>query len=290
LTPLRLCGMVAKLVFVTDSDKQRQKAVTAALDGSAPVPRTKAQQVAVFELLRDVPGVTNPMLAKACNVGHATVKRWKRHGTKDLRAPHILEGIAKREAREAGVYAHLSDPGTVIPPAAKVRAPPPPLPAGPADAMTAEELIGKVGHDLTSFDAIVALKRIAISSGTPRPLRVRCLSVIAQHENQKGRIPWEAIKADQIPVEVQHRLAGMLLHLVQLDELPEAVKLASPARRRVYRLLGLLPATDALADRVLERYQALAAELRAELEPEAASVELPPLVVSLAVQAGRAPR
>lgn len=116
------------------------------------------------------------------------------------------------------------------------------------------------------------------------------LRVIAGHENQRGRIPWESLTVDQIPEEVRHRLAGLLIKQIAWDELPEEVRKASPQRRRVYRLLGVLPADDQVAERVLTRYQGFAAELRAELVPEVVAVERPPLKVSLAVEAGKKAR
>jgi hypothetical protein len=289
LTRLHCSGIVGKLVFVTESDIKRQKAIAAALAGLARVPITRAQQVARFELLRDTPNLTHGAMGRLCGVSEATVKRWRKWGTEDARSTKIQRRealAAQAEQTEAPPEAPAAARPAIRPIVSR------PSPRSPADEdhMTVGDLLGEGGEDLSRLDAIHALKRIACNHKTTRALKVQALRVIAAYENQRGRIPWESVKPDQIPVEVQHRLAGMLLHLVQLDELPEAVKLASPARRRVYRLLGLLPATDALADRVLERYQALAAELRAELEPEAAAVELPPLVVSLAVQAGRVPR
>lgn len=223
------------------------------LDGKAPAPQNRAQQVTRFLLVNGRPGLTVLMIAKACGISEATAKRWRRDGPHD-----------KREAPPLGKLRPGVDP--------KV------------------DLLSPLQPGLEGFDAIHDLKRLSRTKDVPVHTRVSALRIIAAHENQRGRIPWESIKVTDIPEEVRHRLAGALLKLVSWDELPEEVRQASPARRRVYRLLGVLPADDQIAERALARYQVVAAELRAALVPEAVAVERPPLQVSLAVEAGRKAR
>lgn len=223
------------------------------LAGKAPPPKDRAEQVARFEMLKKAKGLKIDRWAELCGISRATCKRWRKGGTADKR--DALPLSPKRPGVDP-----KSDPDR------------------PLDTK------------LEGFDAIHDLKRISRTKGIPIGTRVAALRIVAAHENQRGRIPWESLTVDQIPEEVRHRLAGLLIKQIAWDELPEEVRKASPQRRRVYRLLGVLPADDQVAERVLARYQGFAAEMRAEMAPEAVAVERPPLKVALAVEAGKKAR
>lgn len=243
---------------MTDSDQktgQTKASLTLkmVLSGEAQPPSNRAEQVARFELLKKSKGLKLARWAELCGISLATLKRWRKDGVTPERAATPLTD------KRPGVDPH-------------------------------SDLTRPFDTKLEGFDAIHDLKRLSRTKDVPVGIRVSALRIIAAHENQRGRIPWESIKVTDIPEEVRHRLAGALLKLVSWDELPEEVRQASPARRRVYRLLGVLPADDQIAERALARYQVAAAELRAELVPEAVAVERPPLQVSLAVEAGRKAR
>lgn len=250
-----------KLVFVTESDEKQQApaeptpapTLKVILAGLAPKPVDRREQVIRFKMLERVKGLTIIRQAELCGISEATCKRWRKGGYVDKRDALPLT----KKAPGVDPKSSLDDP---------------------------------LSTNLTGFDAVHDLKRISRTKGVPIHVRVSALRIVAAHENQHGRIPWESIKVADIPEEVRHRLAGLLLQQVAWDELPEEVRAASPVRRRVYRLLGVLPADDALAEAVLARHRGIVAELRAELEPEAAAVEREPLRVSLAVEAGRKAR
>lgn len=287
------------------------------LEGRAPYPTTREEQVARFELLRPH-GITGAELAHWCACSEPTIKRWKRPGgTVDKREvpgyranpKPILPTARAHQPKQQGDPQDPSDDAGEDQPAE------PQTPAQAAKAARGRsraEFKARLGvgkrwqkqivqvseADLNDifdvnairpdFDALRILKGIASATTTPRPLKVQALRIIATHETNKGRIPWESIRVDQIPPEVQHRLAGMLLHLVAWDELPEEVRGASAARRKVWRELGILPETDAAAEAAIEAVAQAKAELRAQLFPILPTPPRAPLQVSIAVEAGRA--
>jgi len=293
-------------------------AVLDILEGRAPYPTTREEQVARFELLRPH-GVTGAELAHWCACSEPTIKRWKRPGgTVDKREAPGYKANPKPILPTARAHQAKPQGDQPDPPADEAGEGQPAEPQTPAQAAKAargrsraefktrlnagkrwQKQLEQVSEaDLNDifdvnairadFDALRILKGIASAATTPRPLKVQALRIIASHENQKGRIPWESITSPgQIPPEVQHRLAGMLLHLVAWDELPEDVRAASPARRRAWKELGILPETEAAAEEAVEAVAQAKAELRARLFPVKPPPPQRPLVVSIAVEAGR---
>ena len=136
------------------------------------------------------------------------------------------------------------------------------------------------------FDEIERLRKISISPWIDAGQQIAALRILVGVRSNKGKIDWSTVTPEQIPEEMRHRLAGMLLGWVDLAELPEQVRAAPLVCRQVYKLTGILPGTVAAAEVVLERWLVLRAELR-ELAGEA-RVELgakaPPLELSLAAE------
>jgi len=288
------------------------------LEGRLAYPTTRKEQVARFNILQPL-GVTVVEMAHWCAVSVPTIKRWRRFGPEDKRwqaAQDRKPMFGKRppKAQDGEDEDPEAQPDGESPAEGEA---PADSPAPPAPATQARPAIGRFKAkgrakgkqwskeleqvseaDLADifdgsiirpdFDALRLLKGIASANSTPRPLKVQALRIIATHETNKGRIPWESIRVDQIPPEVQHRLAGMLLHLVAWDELPEEVRGASAARRKVWRELGILPETDAAAEAAIEAVAQAKAELRAALFPILPTPPRAPLQVSIAVEAGRA--
>ncbi len=230
--------------------------------GNLGLPKDRAQTVAWFKLLVGRENVTWPILARCLGMSEATAKRWGKRIPDDPDAtPQKVQKKKAEGTRKIATLFGKSDEDL-------------------ADIFSTVE----VPQD---FDAIRILKAIVMSSHTPRQLKVQALRIVAAYENQRGRIPWESIKVADIPAEVQHRLAGLLIHLVTWDELPEEVKAASPMCRRVYKLFGVLPSSEEIAKDALERFAQHAAKQRARLAPVVAEVEKPALVIRLAAESGR---
>ena len=253
------------------------------LSGKHGYPKTREEAVARYLILVGKPGTSNPILARWCGVSLGTIKRWKKEGPEDrrpssyhrpkkpLRGPRLTDPAQKAQAKTTANYQRRML-GDIT---AKIE-------AGDADLA---DIFAGTGIP-ADYDALRILKKITLSNATTRAQKISALRIVAAHENQRGRIPWESLKVEMIPTEIQHRLAGMLLHLVAWDELPEEVRLASPVRRQVYRLVGLLPGSDAIAEQVLARWGQARAELRAVVAPQAAPLTRAPLAISIAVEAG----
>ena len=137
-----------------------------------------------------------------------------------------------------------------------------------------------------AFDEIHRLRQISICPWIDAGQQIAALRILVGVRSNKGKIDWSTVTPEQIPEEMRHRLAGMLLGWVDLAELPEQVRAAPLVCRQVYKLTGILPGTVAAAEVVMERWLVLRAELR-ELAGEA-RVELgtkaPPLELSLAAE------
>lgn len=275
------------------------------LEGRLGFPANRDEAILRFGYLVDQVGITNKLAGYWCGVSEATAKRWRRRH-REGRPFDDGRRVSVRERAQKKREAQGKEP-----------LPPPPITTaslkgaarakwkkgyrkglkGEDGEYDTKELLKKSDEDLADifsreeippdYDAIRILKKISLSSATARPLKVATLRIIAAHENQRGRIPWESIKLNEIPVETQHRLAGMLLPLIAWNELPEEVRQASPARRRVYKLLGVLPITEETAAETLERWANFAAAERQRLSPVVAETNRPPLVVRFAVEAGR---
>ena len=137
-----------------------------------------------------------------------------------------------------------------------------------------------------AFDEIHRLRQISICPWIDAGQQIAALRILVGVRSNKGKIDWSTVTPEQIPEEMRHRLAGMLLGWVDLAELPEQVRAAPLVCRQVYKLTGVLPGTVAAAEVVLERWAVLRAELR-ELAGEARvelGVKAPPLELSLAAE------
>jgi hypothetical protein len=242
--------------------------------------QTDAEKREMFAALQlEAHRLKREFICWAANIGLTTLKRWRKSGPPRL--------------HEEGRLPEESAPAPVPPPPPA----PEPAPAKRSDRQVAD-LLRKTDQQIDAelqaieipadFDAVRLLKKIALAPDTSRQLKAQVARAIADLEHKgKGRIPWETLSLDQIPEEIQHRLAGMLLHRVSWAELPEAVRAASADRRRAYRMIGALPTDDDSARRILGRFRDLAAELRASECPEDRPEAAAAVPITLAAEHGR---
>lgn len=138
----------------------------------------------------------------------------------------------------------------------------------------------------TDFDPLERLRKLASAPFVEFSLQFQALRELVRLSGSKGKVDWSAITVEQVPEEMRHRLAGMLLPWLDFAELPEVVRVAPAPCRAVYKLTGVLPQKVEDAEAVLERWKVLRQELR-ELAgevraPQAAASE--PLELSLAAE------
>jgi len=136
------------------------------------------------------------------------------------------------------------------------------------------------------FDEIDRLKKLAVAPWIDASVQLAALRVLVGVRGSKGKIDWTAVTVEQVPEEMRHRLAGMLLPWIDFAELPEVVRVAPPACRQVYKLTGVLPQRVEDAEAVLERWMVVRQELRdlaGEVRAPQASVA-EPLDLALAAE------
>jgi hypothetical protein len=132
-----------------------------------------------------------------------------------------------------------------------------------------------------SYDEIERLRKISLAPWIDSGQQIAALRILVGIRANKGKIDWSTVTPDQIPEEMRHRLAGMLLGWVDIAELPEQVRAAPLLCRQVYKLTGVLPGTVEAAEAVMERWAGMrlelrevAGEARVELGLKAAPLEL----------------
>lgn len=245
--------------------------------GAVPPSTEASERIERWRTLEMERGLPRGFICWACGISAATIKRWRKHGPPTRGAP-------------------LDAPPQPPPPPAPPPDPTPP-PKGKGKKSVADivrQTDAQLETDLDAveipadFDSVRLLKKIAVAADTSRQLKVTVLRALASLEHGKGRIPWETLSIDQIPDEVQHRLAGALLHRIAWMELPEEVRSASAVRRRAYRAVGVLPRDDEQAQRILDRLAATVAELRTAEFPEGVAPPTSSTPITLAAEAGRA--
>lgn len=164
----------------------------------------------------------------------------------------------------------LGAPSVAPPPAPPESGPPPSGPDIPPD------LLGRwITPD--GFDEVERLRKMASAPWIDPSHQIAALRLLVGIKGGRGKIDWATFTVDQIPEEMRHRLAGMLLPWIDFAELPEVVRSAPLVCRQVYKLTGVLPQRAEDAEVVLERW----AVTRQELRDLAGEVRLP--------EAGKAP-
>lgn len=139
-----------------------------------------------------------------------------------------------------------------------------------------------------SFDELERIRKIAAAPWVDVGKQLQALQFLIGLKGGKGKIDWTSVSVDQIPEEMRHRLAGMLVGWLDFAELPEVVRGAPAVCRQVYRLTGVLPQKAEEAEVVLERWGVIREELRA-LAGEVratATAKADPLPLELAAEVG----
>jgi hypothetical protein len=127
----------------------------------------------------------------------------------------------------------------------------------------------------SNFDEVEWLRKIATAPWVDTARKVQALNILVNIRGSKGKVDWSQISAEQIPEDMRHRLAGMLLGWIDYAELPEVVRVAPLPCRTVFKLTGVLPATPEAAEIVLARWGDYRAQLRELAGEQAAPTTAP---------------
>ena len=134
------------------------------------------------------------------------------------------------------------------------------LPWQPGDAYP-PDMLGAFAIP-ADFDPEDRLRKLAAAPWIDPTVNIAALRILVGITKGKGRIDWTSVTPEQIPEEMRHRLAGMLLPWIDFAELPEVVRSAPVVCRAVYKLTGILPQRAEDADVVMARWEAMRGELR----------------------------